>query len=171
MGNQKKRAGRSSKNAFSSYGLVPQAAKDRGSDHLGEGAEDMLKKTHRVLSRAFTASSPPGPASLEELQQWAIQDATTWGDSKADTRSGALRVPPSACNTKPPVGPAPRNTEGATGEIWSLTAPLGKGTGGPARTISPHGVPIPQRRHTTSGRNTIAGVCLRRIHCRSQASF
>jgi len=125
----------------------------------------------RVLSRAFAASFPPGPASPEELQRWAIREATTWGDTEADARSGAPRAPPSACSTKPPVGPVPRNTEGATGEIWSLTTPLGKGTGGPARTISPHGVPIPQRRHTTSGRSTIAGACLRRIPRRSQAFF
>jgi len=171
VGNQKKKVGRRSKNAFSSYGLVPQDAKDRGSDHTGEGAEDTLKKTHKVLSRAFAASFPPGPASLEELQRWAIREAMTWGDSKADVRSGAPRAPPSACSTKPPVGPAPRNTEGAIGEIWSLTMPLGKGTGGPARTISPHGVPIPQRRHMTSGRNMIAGACLRRIPRRSQAFF
>ena len=32
---KRKKAGSHSKYAFSSYGLVPQAAKDRGSDHPG----------------------------------------------------------------------------------------------------------------------------------------
>ena len=127
MGNQKKKVGRRSKNAFSSYGLVPQDAKDRGSDHTGEGAEDTLKKTHKVLSRVFTASFPPGPASPEELQRWAIREAMTWGDSKADVRSGAPRAPPSACSTKPPVGQhrgIPREPQGRYGR---LPRPLERG--------------------------------------------
>ena len=79
--------------------------------------------------------------------------------------------PPSICSTTPPPTPALMNTKGATREIWSLTTPIGKGTSGQARLISPRGTPVPQRRHETSGRSTIAGACLRRIPRHSQAFF
>ena len=171
MGNQKKKAGKSPKDAFSSYVLVPQAAKDRGSDYPGREAENVPERTHTVFSKGIGRLLPPESASSERLQRSVMWEATTQGDSEADARSGGPTPPPSTCSTMLPPEPAPEYAKGATGEIWSLTTPLGKGTSGQARLISPHDTPVPQRRHETSGRSTIAGACLRRIPRSSQAFF
>ena len=59
-GNQKKKGGKALQERLLQLWPRPSAAEDKGSDHPGRGAEDMLKRARGVSSRVFTASFPRG---------------------------------------------------------------------------------------------------------------
>ena len=59
-GNQKKKGGKAPQECLLQLWPRPSAAEDKGSDHPGRGAEDMLKRARGVSSGVFAASFPRG---------------------------------------------------------------------------------------------------------------